>query len=305
MYELLKIHAQEIYHYPQQQLFTYRVTKGVSAAAAATEDNSGSSSRQYSVSKYIHCLNSLFNTQKQYTVSNIFTHRFKSDDRRRRLQRRRRTQCTQCTQCNVNARRLQKCPLYIVTKHLFSIVSQALAMGNHCNSALQQCTVSSDIIPSPAACTGRVFPLPPTCHTRRLQRLLILIYKCYTPANTHSQLTAIANNTVIMSLLQAVEQYLGSINTWPAYIITYLIAETPSPRVVEELTPFFSGHGVPKTLAYRLYGACNPEAATELVRHLFYARFSLWHSSDTVRRHSMYYHVRIKKHVRLNVPYFT
>jgi len=108
-----------------------------------------------------------------------------------------------------------------------------------------------------------------------------------------------------MSLLQAVEQYLGSINAWPAYIITYLFAETPSPSVVEELTAFFADNGVPKTLAYRLYCACNPEAANELVRQLFYSRFSLWHSSDTVRRHSMYYDVRIKKHVRLNVPYST
>jgi len=108
-----------------------------------------------------------------------------------------------------------------------------------------------------------------------------------------------------MSLLQAVEQYLGGIDTWPAYIITYLFAETPSPRVVKELTAFFAGNGVPKTLAYNLYVACNPEAATELVRQLFYARFSLWHSSDTVPRHSMYYDVCIKKHVRLNVTYFT
>jgi len=108
-----------------------------------------------------------------------------------------------------------------------------------------------------------------------------------------------------MSLLQAVEQYLGSIHTWPAYIITYLFAETPSPRFVEELTAFFAGNGVPKTLAYKLHNTCNPEAANELVRQLFYAGFSLWHSSDTVRRHSIYYDVRIKKHVRLNVPYST
>jgi len=108
-----------------------------------------------------------------------------------------------------------------------------------------------------------------------------------------------------MSLLQAVEKYLGGIDKWPAYIITYLFAETPSPRVVEELTAFFAGNVVPKTLAYKLYCACNPEAATELLRQLFYARFSMWHSSDTVRRHSMYYDVRIKKHVRLNEPYST
>ena len=84
-----------------------------------------------------------------------------------------------------------------------------------------------------------------------------------------------------MFLLQAVEQYMGSLNTWPASIITYLFAETPSPPVVEELTAFFAGNDVPTTLACRLYRACNPEAANELVRQLFYARFSLWHS-DTV-----------------------
>jgi len=126
----------------------------------------------------------------------------------------------------------------------------------------------------------------------------------------YSQLTAIANantdaDAAAMSLLQAVEQYLGSINTWPSSIILSLFAETPSPRVVEELTAFFAGNGVPKTLAFKLYGGCNPEAATELVRQLFYTRFSLWHSSDTVRRHTMYYDVLIKKHVRLNVPYST
>jgi len=55
----------------------------------------------------------------------------------------------------------------------------------------------------------------------------------------------------------------------------------------------------------RLYRACNPEAANELVRLLFYTRYSLWHASDTVRRHSMYYDVRMKKLVRRNVPYST
>ena len=108
-----------------------------------------------------------------------------------------------------------------------------------------------------------------------------------------------------MSLLHAVEQHLGSINTWPSSVIYSIFAETLPPSVVEELTAFFAGNGVPKTLAYKLYCACNPEAANELLRQLLYARFSLWHSSNTIRRHSMYYDVRIKKLVRLNVPYST
>jgi len=117
-------------------------------------------------------------------------------------------------------------------------------------------------------------------------------------------LTAMAANAnaAAMSLLHAAEQYLGSINTWPSSIIFSLFAETPSPTIVEYLTKFFAGNDVPKTLAYRLYSACNPEAANELVRQLFYTRFSLWHS-DTVRRHSLYYDVRMKKLVRRNVPY--
>jgi len=78
-----------------------------------------------------------------------------------------------------------------------------------------------------------------------------------------------------MSLLQAVENYLVDVGTWPSYIITYLFAETPSPKVVEELTTFFAGNGVPKTLAYKLYCACNDKATAELVRQLFYTRFSL------------------------------
>jgi len=106
-----------------------------------------------------------------------------------------------------------------------------------------------------------------------------------------------------MLLLHAVEQYLGSIDMWPSCILFRLFAETPSPPVIEYLVAFFAGNGLPQTLAFRLYHACNPTAKNELVRQLFYAGYSLWHTSDTVRRHSMYYDVRIKNLVRLNVPY--
>jgi len=94
-------------------------------------------------------------------------------------------------------------------------------------------------------------------------------------------------------------------NTWPASIIRYLFVDTPSPPVVDELTAFFAGNGVPETLAYRPYRACNPTTTNELVRQLFYTRYSLWHTSDTDRSLSKYYDVRIKKHVRLDVPYST
>ena len=64
-----------------------------------------------------------------------------------------------------------------------------------------------------------------------------------------------------MFLLQAVEQYLDSIDKWPSSIIQRLFAETPSQAVIEDLTAFFAGNGVPQTLAYILYRTCNPAAA--------------------------------------------
>jgi len=89
-----------------------------------------------------------------------------------------------------------------------------------------------------------------------------------------------------MSLLQAVEDHLGSIDTWPSYIIQYLFVDTPTPQVVEELTAFFIGNCVPMALAYRLYHACNPTTTNELVRELFYSRYFIWQTSKTVRRMS-------------------
>jgi len=69
-----------------------------------------------------------------------------------------------------------------------------------------------------------------------------------------------------------------------------------------DLVAFFAGNGLPHTLAYRLYRAYNPPATNELVLQLLYTRFSLWHTSDTFRRHTHYYDVRIKTR-SLNIPY--
>jgi hypothetical protein len=77
------------------------------------------------------------------------------------------------------------------------------------------------------------------------------------------------------SLLHVVESHLGPIDTWPSYFIEYLFVHTPTPEVVKELTAFFFGNGVSKSLAYRLYHACNPTTTTETVRELFYLRYFL------------------------------
>jgi hypothetical protein len=117
---------------------------------------------------------------------------------------------------------------------------------------------------------------------------VVSIYKLYT--HTRIDIVNILQTTP-MSLLQAVEDHLGTIDTWPSYIIRYLFFDTPTPQVVEEVTASFICNGVPKTLACRLYHACNPRIKNDLVRELFYLRYFIWQTSKTVRRMSRYYDV--------------
>ena len=140
----------------------------------------------------------------------------------------------------MNAKRFQNCPIYIV-KNTYSALCHRPSLGE----PLQECSISSDITPS-VACTG-VSTSSHTPHLTTAATTYFNMYKCYTPANAHSQITSIVSNTVVMSLLQVVERYLGGVDTWSSNTITYLFAETPSPRVDEELTEFFAGNGVPKT----------------------------------------------------------
>jgi hypothetical protein len=77
------------------------------------------------------------------------------------------------------------------------------------------------------------------------------------------------------SLLHVVESHLGHIDMWPSYVIEYLFVNTSTPEVVKDLTAFFFGNGVSKSLAYRLYHASNPTTTTESVRELFYLRYFL------------------------------
>ena len=92
------------------------------------------------------------------------------------------------TKCSGNAQRLPNCTIYILTEYLFCIASLASAMLHWCNHAVS--ADSTMLVTSLANLHVRGWPLPPTCHTRRRQRLHILIYKRQTPANTQSQLTA-------------------------------------------------------------------------------------------------------------------
>jgi hypothetical protein len=64
----------------------------------------------------------------------------------------------------------------------------------------------------------------------------------------------------LMLLLEAVEEHLGPIDSWPTYIIRYMFTDHPTPvksANLKKVIAFFFGNGVPCALACQLYHACN------------------------------------------------
>jgi len=52
--------------------------------------------------------------------------------------------------------------------------------------------------------------------------------------------------------LLVVEHRLGTIETWPSYIISYLFLNCPRPLIIKKMTAFFYGNGLTLSPAIRL-----------------------------------------------------
>ena len=182
----------------------------------------------------------------------------------------------------------------------------AMRYSAFCNS-VQSCNIEG-ILPLNSARTAE-YPSNMTV-TKRLSAVLFYRYLYINVELPHvfTQSTYYTSRlqTQTMSLLHAVEEYLGPIDTWPAYIIEYLVVNSPTAEVIKELTAFFFGNGVPESLAYRLYNTCNPTTSTVAsVRDLFYVRYFLWQKGKYLLRMAKYYDMTLKKFVYLSGSYYT
>jgi hypothetical protein len=97
-----------------------------------------------------------------------------------------------------------------------------------------------------------------------------------------------------MCLLQQVEQHLGQIDTWPAYIIRYLFIDVPKPGIVRKLTAFFYGNNIPVFIASQLYKACNDKYNLQVNEYIC-ALYSHWQRCRYKIHMSEYYNVRLHK----------
>jgi hypothetical protein len=102
-----------------------------------------------------------------------------------------------------------------------------------------------------------------------------------------------------MPLLDAVEDILGSVETWPSHILEYLFCPTQDLTALHDVIAFFYGNGVPCHMAKQLFYACNPNASG-LATERFYTTYSDWDSRSEEAHLASYYNMRLAKYVYLN-----
>jgi hypothetical protein len=102
-----------------------------------------------------------------------------------------------------------------------------------------------------------------------------------------------------MPLLDAAENILGSVETWPSRILEYLFCQTPDLAALDEVIAFFYGNGVPNHMAKQLFYACNTKATGLATEHI-YATYAYWDSCPEEIHLAKYYNVRRRKYVYLN-----
>ena len=62
--------------------------------------------------------------------------------------------------------------------------------------------------------------------------------------------------TVVMDPLQAVEDILGNVETWPTYAIYNIFDEEPCPKSIKKVAAFMYGNRVPLDIAEECFKAC-------------------------------------------------
>ena len=84
-----------------------------------------------------------------------------------------------------------------------------------------------------------------------------------------------------MDPLQAVEDLLGDVGSWPTYVMYNIFVEVPSPSSVKKVAAFMYGNGVPIDIAVECFNACNGQLRS-FVSHPMDTWYSLW---DNLGKH--------------------
>ena len=72
-----------------------------------------------------------------------------------------------------------------------------------------------------------------------------------------------------MTLITAVENITGPIESWPSHVLEYLFGEIPNVDAMVELIAFFYGNGIPCPMASQLYHVWDPLSSAEVNEHIY------------------------------------
>jgi hypothetical protein len=102
-----------------------------------------------------------------------------------------------------------------------------------------------------------------------------------------------------MLLLEAVNNRLGTMESWPSYILRYLFVENSVQERLKVLCAFFYSNGLPCHLAYQLYYMCNPYTTIKIkvqVKTYYNNWIKNLHTADKM----YYYNLRVKDFFYVN-----
>jgi len=92
-----------------------------------------------------------------------------------------------------------------------------------------------------------------------------------------------------MSVLRHVEEMIGPLDRWPAYIIFHLFSSVPDDRVTKQVAAFLYGNGVCLETATACYLECRGREHMQIITDGIYSRYQKWKRNPVQNHKAMYY----------------
>jgi len=96
-----------------------------------------------------------------------------------------------------------------------------------------------------------------------------------------------------MDPLGVIEAQLGSVDSWPPYVLRLMFMLEPNPRVMKKVAAFMYGNNVRLSDAMACYKACNGRHQSR-VETVFRAWYNVWDRDVNQRHKEQYYSMLFK-----------
>jgi hypothetical protein len=103
-----------------------------------------------------------------------------------------------------------------------------------------------------------------------------------------------------MDPLKAVEDKLGSIETWPSYIIEHIFVDKPNARIMRNVAAFMYGNSIELEKAFECYYACNGKRNRTIMEYALKNHYKMWDGPPYMSHEMQYYNMKTKKVVWIN-----